>query len=270
MFRRANYIACTSGRGVILLPDLPSHPRKVLYGRRQGHKLSPTQQARLHTLLPALRIFPPDPDDTDPADTDEAADNQTATAVTLADLFGKAYSAYCLEIGFGSGEHLAAQAKRHPGTGFLGVEPYINGVAKLLRAIESDRLDNIRIDDGDARRVLDRLPPASLDRIFVLYPDPWPKKRHNKRRIVNQHTLAKMAKLLKPGGRLLIASDIPDYIDWILRRSQHIPALHWTAQRPCHWQQPPPDWPGTRYEAKALREGRRPCYLEFIRQHDST
>ncbi len=137
-------------------------------------------------------------------------------------------------------------------------------MAKMLVAVEEQGLDNVRLYDADARLLLAALPDASLDRIWMLYPDPWPKTRHRKRRLLNDDTAPHMARILKPGGELRFASDIPDYVDWTLRRVRRsAPALDWTAERADDWRTPFPGWPGTRYEAKAIREGRRPAYLTF-------
>ncbi len=164
-----------------------------------------------------------------------------------------------LEIGFGGGEHLAHQAKLHPDINFIGAEPFLNGVAKLLALIEEKRLANIRIHDGDARYLLETLPGASLDRIYLLYPDPWPKARHAKRRFVNAETLAQFHRLLKPRGLFLFASDIADYVDWT---REHI-SVHGGFREEDDPSDPFEDWIQTRYEIKARREGREPAYLTF-------
>jgi tRNA (guanine-N7-)-methyltransferase len=170
-----------------------------------------------------------------------------------------------VEIGFGGAEHLIAEAKRAPQAGFIGVEPFVAGLAKAVTAIDEQRLTNIRLYGNDAALLLDWLPAAAIDEIDLLYPDPWPKKRHWKRRFVSNENLGRMARALKPGGIFRFASDIPSYVEWTL---QHLAAdvrFAWTAERAIDWTQPFPDWPGTRYEAKALREGRVPTYLEFRR-----
>lgn len=175
-----------------------------------------------------------------------------------------------LEVGFGGGEHLAHQAAAHPRVGILGCEPFINGVAKLVAEIAERDLANIRVLADDARFLLERLTPASLSRVFVLYPDPWPKKRHHKRRFINEETLALLASALRPGGVLRFASDIPDYIAWTLAHVSRFnrdngETFHWTAEKPADWRSPYEGWPGTRYEAKAIRAGRVPVYLAFER-----
>jgi tRNA (guanine-N7-)-methyltransferase len=148
----------------------------------------------------------------------------------------------------------------------IGCEPFLNGVAKLLVAIDEEGLNNIRIHPDDARDVLEWLPAASIGRVFVLHPDPWPKKRHWKRRFISARTLDRLARIMKPGGELRIASDIPSYIDWTLRLAAFHPALEWMAAGPADWREAPADWPRTRYEAKAVREGRTPAYLIFRRR----
>jgi len=164
------------------------------------------------------------------------------------------------EIGFGGGEHLAHQAELHPDINFIGAEPFLNGVAKLLALIEEKHLTNIRIHDGDARYLLEALPDASLERIFLLYPDPWPKARHAKRRFVSAETLSHFHRLLKPGGLFLFASDIANYVDWT---REHM-SVH-GGFREEH--DPFEDWIQTRYEIKARREGREPAYLTFRSLH---
>ena len=171
-----------------------------------------------------------------------------------------------LEIGFGGGEHLAVRAEASPATGFIGCEPFVNGIAKLLVEIEERGLANVLVHDDDARAVIDWLAPASLDRVWLLYPDPWPKARHRKRRFVSADTLAALARVMKSGAELRFATDIPDYADWALRRVAASPDFEWTARRTDDWRAPWQPWPGTRYEAKAIAAGRRPCYLTFRRR----
>ena len=168
-----------------------------------------------------------------------------------------------MEIGFGGGEHLARLATARPDAGFIGCEPFIDGVAKLLVAIEEKGLTNIRLFADDARHLLPRISAASLDAVYLLYPDPWPKTRHHKRRFVNQQTLAQIHQLLKPGGLLFFTSDIDDYVRWTLMHIRRHGGFEWRAQRATDWQNPPPGWQSTRYEQKALREGRPPTYLRF-------
>lgn len=219
-----------------------------LYGRAVGKPLRSRQAGLVETLLPRVAIKVPERGEID-----------------LAALFPEAED-FALEIGFGGGEHLAFQAGRAPKTGFMGAEPFLNGVAKLLAAIEEDAIGNIRVLHGDGRPLIEALPDASLSRIFVLHPDPWPKKRHYKRRMISPWFFDAAARLLTPGGELRVASDIPDYVRWTLMHAQNAPAFEWTARRAADWRERPADWPQTRYEAKALREGRSPAYLIFRRR----
>lgn len=219
---------------------------RVLYGRRQGPKLRPGSRALLQERLPGLEV-------------------QVAPGFDPRALFDQAPTAIWLEIGFGGGEHLAALAERHPRVGFLGVEPFINGVAKLVRAVEDRALHNVRVFRDDARLLLEVLPTASIERAFILYPDPWPKARHHKRRIVNAQTAAELARIMRPGGALQLATDVPEYARWMLATLLAEPRFAWLAERAADWRKPPDGWPGTRYENKALAAGRRPTYLSFAR-----
>jgi tRNA (guanine-N7-)-methyltransferase len=180
-------------------------------------------------------------------------------------LFPDAVLQVWLEIGFGGGEHLASLAAQNPHIGFIGAEPFVNGIAKLLVAIDEQRLANIRIFDGDGRLLLENLADGSIDRLFILYPDPWPKRRHEKRRLLNHRTIAELYRVMKPGGELRLASDSADYIGWCLRNILAHGGFAWLAEGPRDWRKPPVDWSQTRYEAKALSEGRRPTYLRFLR-----
>ncbi len=219
-----------------------------LYGRSKGHSLRSNHQRLMAELLP--RVAAPDPE---------------AGSINLAALFPQAED-FALEVGFGGGEHLAWQAARNPRTGFIGAEPFVNGVAKLLALIESDDLKNIRVHHGDARPLIGALPAGRFSRIFVLHPDPWPKKRHYKRRMISPWFFKEAARLIRPGGSLRVASDIPDYVRWTLMHARNAAGFEWTAERADDWRIRPDDWPQTRYEAKAIREGRPPAYLEFRRQ----
>ncbi len=171
-----------------------------------------------------------------------------------------------LESGFGGGEHLIAEAERHPRTGFIGVEPFVNGMAKALAAIEERKLRNIRLHHGDATDLLAWLPAAGLARVDLLYPDPWPKRRHWKRRFVQDASVAQIARILRRDGEFRFASDIPDYVAWTLLRLMRSPDFGWTAEQADDWRLPWPGFTSTRYEAKAKREGRVPCYLIFRRR----
>ena len=170
-----------------------------------------------------------------------------------------------LEVGFGGGEHMAHQARLNPDVGIIGCEPFINGVAMALGKLREAAVDNVAIYPGDARHLFDVLPPASLDRAFLLYPDPWPKARHHRRRFVTPEHLAPLHRAMKPGAIFRVATDIPDYVRQTL---QEVPkaGFRWLAEGPADWRQPWADWHSTRYEQKALREGRSPHYLTFERQ----
>jgi len=223
--------------------------RRLIYGRRQGHRLRGRQAELMQTLLARLRVPVGEPGGLDPAS-----------------LFAVAPTAIRLEIGFGGAEHLLARAAAEPGAGFLGAEPYLNGVAKLLAGIDGLGLTNIRVHDDDARDLLEALAAATVDTIWLLYPDPWPKTRHRKRRFIRSEIVAELARVLKPGGELVFASDIADYVAWTLEHLHRSAVFEWTAARADDWRSPPPGWPGTRYEDKALREGRAPAYLTFRRR----
>jgi len=168
-----------------------------------------------------------------------------------------------MEIGFGGAEHLIHRARHNPGAGIIGAEPFLNGVAKALAGVEEHDLKNVFLHHGDARDVMDLLPDHALSRLYILFPDPWPKARHNKRRIINGAFLKDVRRVLKPGGQLLFASDIIDYVDWTLTRLMRDGNFTFDPAGPSSWRTPYEGWPGTRYEAKAIREG-RPChYLTF-------
>jgi tRNA (guanine-N7-)-methyltransferase len=188
----------------------------------------------------------------------------------IAALFGNARPSIWLEIGFGGGEHLAQLAEQHPQTGFIGCEVFENGIVKLLGQIERRRLDNIRIFPDDARLIMAALPPASVDRVFMLFPDPWPKRRQHKRRIVSRETLDALAEIMTDNAELRMATDDADYLSWILEHITAHPAFEWLARRPADWRERPPDWPPTRYEAKARAAGRLPAFLRVRRQALST
>ncbi len=228
-------------------PARASPHRRVLYGRRRGHRLRPGRRRLLRELLPALEIR---------LAGDEPLDPKR--------LFGDGRPLW-LEIGFGDGGHLAALAAARPEIGFVGVEPFVNGVAALLARIERQGLRNVRIFTDDARLLTAALPDAAIGRLFVLFPDPWPKKRHHKRRLVNRATAAEFARILEPGGELRLATDDPGYARWMLEALLAEPRFDWLAERAADWRERPADQPPTRYEAKALAAGRRPVYLRFRR-----
>ncbi len=222
--------------------------RSAFFGRRQGRPLREHQADLTGTLLPRLAI-----------DTSAPAPDDLRT------LFPRPVDEVWMEIGFGGGEHLMHQARSNPAVGFIGCEPFVNGMAKALASIERDCIDTIRLHDRDAVEVIDWLPDASLARVYLLYPDPWPKKRHWKRRFVSDDRLDRLARVMKPGAELRFASDIDTYVDWALNHVHAHPAFTWTAETADDWRKPWAGWPGTRYEAKAIREGRPPAYLTFRR-----
>lgn len=181
-------------------------------------------------------------------------------------LFDPPPSAVWLEIGFGAGEHLAHQAQRHPEVGLIGCEPYVNGVARLLARVEDAGLANVRVHPDDARPMLARLPDGCIARLFVLFPDPWPKARHGKRRLVTREGLDVFARLLADEGTLHVASDVEPYLTDALAAGLAHPAFAWRAERAADWARPADMGPPSRCEAKALAAGRRPAYLTFVRR----
>jgi tRNA (guanine-N7-)-methyltransferase len=226
--------------------------RARLYGRRKGKRLRPAQAALLRDLLPALAI--------ELSDEDAVLDPRP--------LFDPATREIWLEIGFGGGEHLAALAAANPAIGFIGCEPFVNGVAKLLALITRDGLRNVRIHTGDARLLLAALAPRAIGRAFVLFPDPWPKVRHHKRRIVAPETLDLLARALVPGAELRLATDDADYASWMLDHAGRHPGFEGpkpaTERLDLHAR--PDGWPATRYEAKARAAGRIPAFLLYRRR----
>ena len=226
-------------------------PHRNFYGRLKGKTLKDSQKRYLDEDLAGLAPGPV-----------SWADNPDRTPLDLTARFGG--KPVWLEIGFGGGEHLVHQAATNPGVGIIGAEPYINGVAMLLGKIRQAGVTNLAVYPGDARDLMDVLLPASVQRAFLLYPDPWPKKRHHRRRFVTPEHLAPLARAMAPGASLRVATDIPDYVRQTL---EEVPkaGFDWTATRPADWQTPWPDWISTRYEQKALREGRTPHYLTFTR-----
>jgi tRNA (guanine-N7-)-methyltransferase len=210
--------------------------RHLFYGRRKGKPLRRHHVGLMDGLLPNI-------------------------AVDLAQPLNNISARCWLEIGFGGGEHVAHQAALHPDVTVMGAEAFLNGVAKLLAHIEEKAISNVRIHYGDARPLLENLPDCSMERIYLLYPDPWPKERQKKRRFVNAENLEHFHRILKPDGKFLFASDIPDYVDWT---REHI-KTHGKFQEDGDPNQPYENWTETRYEAKALREGRTPAYLTFTK-----
>jgi tRNA (guanine-N7-)-methyltransferase len=226
----------------------PIHAHGSFFGRRKGHKLRSHQADLIEHLLPRLAL-----DITHPSPPD------------LADLLDPPAADIRLEIGFGGGEHLIAEARAFPNTGFIGCEPYVNGMAKVLTQIEAHHIGNVRLFAGDAAELLAWAPPGSLSRIDLIHPDPWPKRRHWKRRFVQDATVAAMARALKPDGEFRFVSDIDDYCAWTLTHLARSPDFVWTAERASDWRRPWTDYTMTRYGRKAEREGRQATYLRFRR-----
>jgi tRNA (guanine-N7-)-methyltransferase len=229
------------------LTEASPSARRV-YGRRRGRPLRQGRRRLAGALLPRIAVNLPDEGPLDPLT-----------------LFA-AGSEIWLEIGFGAGEHLAEQAARHPAIGFIGCEVFENGIARLLGDIASSDLGNVRIFADDARLLLDRLSPASIGRVFILFPDPWPKQRHHKRRLVARATLDRLAIVMQPGAELRLATDDPDYLVWMLEHVTAHPDFTWLARTPGDWRERPPDWPPTRYEEKARTAGRTSVFLRFLRR----
>ncbi len=225
-----------------------AHAHGSFFGRRKGHKLRSHQADLIENLLPHLSL-----DITSPVPAD------------LAELFDDRVEDIRLEIGFGGGEHLVAEARAFPEIGFIGCEPYVNGMAKILTQIEASNIGNIRLFAGDAAELLAWVPQQSMRRIDLIHPDPWPKRRHWKRRFVQDATIAAMARTLKRDGEFRFVSDIDDYCAWTLSHLLRSTDFLWTAERAIDWREPWPDYTMTRYGAKAEREGRKAAYLRFRR-----
>lgn len=233
------------------------------FGRRRGRKLSPRQEQLLTEVLPRIRV-----DLSMPCNGLRTGEYEGAPAPAAGSPAGPSHDAprNFLEIGFGGGEHLVWQAAHNRDATIIGCEPFEEGVVKVLSAIQEQGLGNIRIHPDDARPLIRSLPDRSIDRVFILFPDPWPKKRHAKRRLVSEPLVASLARVMKPGADLRVATDIGDYARSTLLAVQGVaPRFAWTARGPGDWRIRPDDWPGTRYEAKALREGRRCYFLSFRR-----
>lgn len=225
------------------MSERPSGPR--LYGRQVGHGgLRPMQRDRMERLLPRIEV------------------REDGGLLSVGDLFEDAQEIW-LEIGFGAGEHLVWQAAENPQVGILGVEPFLTGVAKCLAALEDARAENVRLCAGDARRLLARLPDQSIDRAFILHPDPWPKWRHARRRLIQHTFLDDLSRVLKPGATLRLGTDWPDYSTWALHVFLQHKDFVWLDNAARHWQLRPEDWPETRYALKATKQGRRDVHLTF-------
>lgn len=226
----------------------PAWDEDRLWGRHQSKPLRARHARLMEELLPKVEITPE----------------------TVRQRIAAHDGPVWLEVGFGGGEHLAWQATHNPDTLMIGGEPFLNGVAKLLGQIDEEGQPNIAVRFGDVKPLMTAMPDGCLERLFVLHPDPWPKKRHFKRRMISAPFLKEAARLLKPGCEFRVASDIPDYVRWTLMHIQmhnrQSPDFEWTAECKADWTERAEDWPQTRYEAKAIREGRPPCYLKFIRR----
>lgn len=219
------------------------HPLMRSFGRIKSRPIKPRQAALMDTLLPQLRA-------------PQAPFDPRALKPDAAEVW--------VEIGFGGGEHMAAQAARRPDVLIIGAEPFLNGVASAVRHIDEQGLANVRVHDGDARLLLERMPDACLDRVFILFPDPWQKARHHKRRLIQPDFLGELARVLKPGGRLRFASDWSDYVDWTLEAFREAPTFRWLAERADDWRIASADHITTRYETKGLGDC-PPAFLEFER-----
>jgi tRNA (guanine-N7-)-methyltransferase len=224
------------------------HGRGSFFGRRKGHRLRSHQAGLIEQLLPRL-----------------ALDIESRSPSDIRVLFDPPVEDVRLEIGFGGGEHLIAEAEAFPRVGFIGCEPYVNGMAKILAQIEARNIGNIRLIAGDAAELLAWAPPRSLLRVDLIHPDPWPKRRHWKRRFVQDATVAGLARVLKPYGEFRFVSDIDDYCAWTLSHLLRAPEFVWTAERADDWRKPWADYTMTRYGRKAEREGRHAAYLVFRR-----
>jgi tRNA (guanine-N7-)-methyltransferase len=221
---------------------------QLTYGRRYGRRLGPQRAAALQSLLPILQLYLP----------------QRGTVLDWQALFARPMRELWLEIGFGTGEHLAWQAAHYSDVGLFGCEPFMGGISRLLQMIIDKKLDNIRIYPADARLVIDALPDNSVGRCFILFPDPWPKSRHHRRRFICADTTAALARVMADKAELRLASDHPDLIDWMLFHLRMHGAFEWMAKNASDWRTRPSDWPATRYEAKALHG--KPVFLTFRRR----
>ncbi|MGE8941726.1 tRNA (guanine(46)-N(7))-methyltransferase TrmB [Leptospira interrogans] len=229
-------------------PEAPDGHELRSFGRRHGRKFSASQERLLAEDLPRVAI-----------------DLNTAAPGQASGLFGAPVREVWLEIGFGGGEHLIWQAESHPDVGLIGCEPYLDGVVKVLAAVQSRKLDRIRLHADDARPLLRWLPESSISRAFVLFPDPWPKARHHKRRLISPAMVDALARVIQPGGQFRIATDIGDYARTALLAMVGSPDFQWLANSPADWRVRPADWPQTRYEQKAAAAGRRCYYFRFER-----
>lgn len=235
------------------MTDKPHHPlnvdgeQRAFFGRRSGKRLHKGQDRLFRELLPQLTI--------------ELGEGPVDPAVLFPGTTSR-----IIEIGYGGGEHLARQARQNPGTGFIGCEVFSGGIAKLLEKIDEEELGNIRLFTDDALKLLQTIPDAAFDGAYLLYPDPWPKTRHHKRRFISPVTLGELARVLKPGALFRVATDIEDYATWTLAHILRSPDFRFQPERAGEWHEPYPGWEPTRYEEKARREGRMiSFYLTFTR-----
>jgi tRNA (guanine-N7-)-methyltransferase len=231
-----------------VMVETPTTQPRAFFGRRKGHKLRAHRARLIETLLPKL-----------------ALDLSRDAPADLSALFPVPAGEVVLEIGFGGGESMIAQAKAHAQTGFIGVEPFVNGMARALAAIEESKLQNVRLHFDDAATLIAWLPSGLLARIDLVHPDPWPKRRHWKRRFVQDEMIAQLARILCHGGEFRFVTDIADYASWALQRFTRSSAFEWTALRADDWRKPWPEFTATRYHAKAAREDRASCFLVFRR-----
>lgn len=230
-------------------PDARSGHR-VIYGRRSARRLRAGRRRAVERALPDLRIeLPPGREPID-----------------VASLFRHAPREIFLEVGFGAGEHLVQQARDHPEAGFIGCEPFFDGVARLVQALDEDGIGNVRVFMDDARLLLQYLASSCLVGVYVLFPDPWPKTRHHKRRFISPPVVRELARVMAPGAELRVATDHPDYLVWIVEHLHRTAAFEWLARRPDDWRRRPTDWPPTRYEQKAIATGRTCTFLRYRRR----
>lgn len=229
----------------------PNRPERGVFGRRKGRPLSPERKTAIQDILPRIGI-----------DSAKLTRNHRTTP---RDIFGKDFPSYWMELGFGQGEHVTTLAHREPDTGFIGAEPFINGVSTLCKDLQQNypATDNVRCLMDDGMIVAESLAPESLDGIYILNPDPWHKLRHHKRRIINQTNLDIFAHILKPNGMLVMTTDVEPLAEWMCTHAAAHPAFTWTAQTKADWQTRPKDWVTTRYEVKGAKGAKRMAYLFF-------